>query len=202
MSNNTNTNEIIKQLNELRLELEREFERLMAEKSKSFKYTLHQGKVRFSQEVHAVQKQYKINLWKYISAARLGHIISAPIIYSLVVPFVLLDIAVTLYQHTCFRLYGINRVKRSDYLVIDRQLLGYLNILEKLNCIYCGYCGGVLAYVREVAARTEQYWCPIKHARRTPDPHRLNENFVDYGDADSYRERLTQLQADISKIDK
>jgi hypothetical protein len=33
------------------------------------------------------------------------------------------------------------------------------------------YANGVFAYVREVGSRTEQYWCPIKHARRVLGVH-------------------------------
>jgi hypothetical protein len=79
-------------------------------------------------------------------------------------------------------------------LIIDRQQLAYLNIFQKINCIYCGYGNGLIEYVREIAARTEQYWCPIKHARRTPDPHHLVEKFVDYGDAEAFEARLEALQ--------
>ena len=33
-----------------------------------------------------------------------------------------------------------------------------------------GYANGLMAYVREVAARTEQCWYPIKRARAIPAP--------------------------------
>ena len=38
--------------------------------------------------------------------------------------------------------------------------------LLDINCIYRSYANGLCSYVTEVAARTEQHWCPIKHARR------------------------------------
>jgi hypothetical protein len=43
----------------------------------------------------------------------------------------------------------------------DRRKLAYLNAIEKLNC---DYANGILTYAREIASRTEQFWCPIKHA--------------------------------------
>jgi len=49
---------------------------------------------------------------------------------------------------------------------------------------------GVFAFVREVGSRTEQYWCPIKHALRVSDPHRRYYEFLEYGDAEGYRARL------------
>ena len=93
--------------------------------------------------------------------------------------------------------YGIARVRRSDYVVMDRHHLAYLNAIEKINCEYCGYANGVFAYVREIAARTEQYWCPIRHARRIPAPHTRYRNFVDYGDAQGYHRRLIFLRRQL-----
>ena len=97
----------------------------------------------------------------------------------------------------CFPIYGIARVRRSVYIVIDRQHLAYLNAIEKFNCMYCGYANGVLAYVREIAGRTEQYWCPIRHAVRVRAPHAHYRAFVDYGDAKGYRQRLRVLRDEL-----
>ena len=94
-------------------------------------------------------------------------------------------------------MYGIALVRRSSYVIIDRQHLAYLNAIEKLNCLYCGYANGVFAYVREVAGRTEQYWCPIRHARRVRAPHEHYRHFVDYGDAAGYRRRLMSLRHEL-----
>ena len=75
----------------------------------------------------------------------------------MVVPIALLDAWLTIYQRVCFPIYGIAPVRRSTYIVIDRQHLAYLNAVEMLNCVYCGYANGVFAYVREIAGKTEQY---------------------------------------------
>lgn len=190
---------ILERLQSLQSELETEIDKLLKEKRKQFKYTLDKGKVRFDREMHKLQRRYKIGSFRYIAKARIGHIFSAPVIYSLIIPLLLLDIMVTLYQKICFRIYGISRVKRNEYIVLDRQHLAYLNLIEKFNCIYCGYANGLIAYTREVAARTEQYWCPIKHSRRTPEPHQLSGNFVDYGDADEYKKRLAELRQQLHK---
>jgi hypothetical protein len=83
---------------------------------------------------------------------------------------------------------------RRAYFVIDRHELAYLNGIEKVNCTFCSYANGLLAYVREVAARTEHYWCPIKNARAIPAPHHRYHFFLDYGDAEGYRQGLPALR--------
>jgi len=193
----TPLDEILERLHKLQAELEDEIERLLLEKRQVFRYTLEKGKVRFEQGMKAIQRHQKIALWRYISHASLKHLMTAPIIYSLIIPLCLLDLMVSIYQQICFRAYGIDRVKRQEYFVIDRQHLAYLNLLEKFNCVYCGYANGLIEYTREISARTEQYWCPIKHARRTPDPHHMVENFADYGDASVYRKRLSELRKEL-----
>jgi len=69
------------------------------------------------------------------------------------------------------RLLVIPGVRRKDYLVFDRGRLVYLNTIEKIGCIYCSYANGLPAMITEIAARTEQHFWPIKHARRLPQTH-------------------------------
>lgn len=121
--------------------------------------------------------------------------VTSPAIYSLLVPFALLDFWVSVYQAVCFPVYRIERVRRSAYFQLDRGRLPYLNALEKLNCFYCSYVNGVVAYVREVAARTEQYWCPIKHANDPADAHERYDAFAEYGQGVDYTERRDELRA-------
>ena len=73
----------------------------------------------------------------------LRHIIALPFIYIIIVPLLLLDILVELYHHIGFKLYNIPLVKRSDFIAIDRHKLNYLNPIQKLNCVYCGYANGL-----------------------------------------------------------
>lgn len=190
----TRLDELLTRLNSLQDELESELERVYAEKRASFQYSLKKGKVVFKKQIRAFQRQHKKGLIKYFRDAEIKHIISAPIVYSIIFPLIFLDFAITLYQHICFRIYGIPLIERSKYLVVDRQHLEYLNAIEKLNCMYCGYGSGLISYVREIIACTEQYWCPIKHASQVLDAHRLMENYVDYGDAEAYRKKLNQLR--------
>ncbi len=195
-----NIDEILERLKSLENELTQTWDQILQEKRELFHYTLKEGKIQFEKSIEALQKREKTGLLKYLINAHLGHILTAPIIYSLFLPFAILDLMVSFYQHTCFRVYGIPLVDRKKYIIIDRQYLAYLNIIEKINCIYCGYGNGVIEFVREVSSRTEQYWCPIKHAQRTPDPHHRVHKFVDYGDAEDYHEKLKQLREDIKNL--
>ncbi|HVR48848.1 MAG TPA: hypothetical protein VMS38_03870, partial [Pseudorhodoferax sp.] len=138
-------------------------------------------------------------LSRYVLNAKPMVVITAPVIYAMIVPFVLLDIFVTVYQAVCFPAYGIEKVKRADYLIFDRGHLAYLNALEKLNCAYCSYANGLVAYVREIAGRTEAYWCPIKHAKKTTGAHEKYLSFVGFGDAEAYRARIAELEAAETK---
>ncbi|HHH45149.1 MAG TPA: hypothetical protein ENK49_13520 [Gammaproteobacteria bacterium] len=195
----TKLDTILEQLQALQAELDREVEQALREKRDRFRYSLEQGKIRFEESIRKLQLRQRTGLWRYLREARLRHVLTAPVIYSLIVPFALLDAAVTFYQQVCFRAYAIPRVSRSDFVVIDRQYLAYLNIIEKFNCMFCGYANGVIAYTREVAARTEQFWCPIKHARRIRDPHARMSAYADYGDPQAYRERLKTLRAALAE---
>jgi len=120
---------------------------------------------------------------------RIARRADAPVIYAMIVPFVILDITITIYQWICFPVYGIEKVKRGDYFIFDRYHLAYLNILEAINCAYCSYGNGLMAYASEIAGRTEQYWCPIKHARKAISAHQLYIGFADFGDAETFRKK-------------
>jgi hypothetical protein len=181
--------------------LERQLEVALARRRIELNYEMHGGIVRFEQVIIAKHRLLKARLLGYIFGARPLMILTAPAIYALIVPLVLLDLFVLVYQAACFPVYGIPRVRRSDYLAFDRGQLAYLNAIEKLNCEYCAYANGVLGYVREVASRTEEYWCPIKHARRVLGAHSRYGNFVDFGDANAYRHDLERLRAEAGSVD-
>ena len=141
--------------------------------------------------------QERIPLWRYIGGGKLSHLLSAPVIYAMIVPAVILDASVTLYQAVCFPIYGIPKVRRSDHIVIDRRHLPYLNALQKLNCLYCGYFNGLIGYVREIAARTEQFWCPIRHARHLADAPSRYWRFLPYGDGERLHDRWKELREEL-----
>jgi hypothetical protein len=140
-----------------------------------------------SLETLSDHRRLKTSSWKHLRNTRLLVILSSPLIYACVLPFLLLDAAVALYQLVCFPIYGIPKVPRKDYLVFDRGRLAYLNTIEKVGCVYCSYANGLLSLVREIAARSEQYFCPIKHSHSLVQPHSRYATFLPYGDARAYR---------------
>jgi hypothetical protein len=182
-------------------ELDRDLEDELNRAREEWRYRLVAGRIRFERDVRQVHKRLKQGIPRFIRESSPLNLLTAPLIYSMFVPIALLDVWITIYQTVCFPIYGIGRVRRSAYVVIDRQHLAYLNVIEKLNCVYCGYANGVFAYSREIAARTEQYWCPIRHARRIRAPHPHYRDFVDYGDAKGYQQQLPILRADLKERD-
>ena len=180
-------------------ELENEFEERLGEQRDLQDYTVEDGRATFTTETIAEQQLTKTSLLTYLKNARIIAMLSAPVVYALLVPFVLLDASVTLYMLICFWAWQIHYVKRSDYIVIDRHYLPYLNPIQKVHCIYCGYINGLVAYVREVTAQTEKFWCPIKHAARVADSHNHYRSFMEYGDAEDHRDRLEQFRDTLRK---
>jgi hypothetical protein len=180
--------------------LEAELE--LAKRAAELRSGLEQGRIRFEQELLRRHRELRVRLSSYLLNARPLVILTAPIIYSLIIPFVLLDVFITIYQTVCFPAYGIPKVRRADYFAFDRRHLAYLNAIERLNCEYCTYANGLIAYVREVASRTEQYWCPIKHAMRVMGAHERYSGFEDYGDAEGYRSKLEQHRASLKNEDE
>jgi hypothetical protein len=181
---------LIEKIQALEFELEAE----LAQRRAELRVGMEKGRVLFEKEILRRHRELRTRLWRYVVNAHPLVVLTAPVIYSLIVPLVLLDLFVTIYQAICFPVYGIPKARRRDYLVFDRSHLAYLNMLEKLNCAYCSYANGLIAYVREIAGRTEQYWCPIKHARRVIGAHPRYALFEDYGDAEGYRKWLEQFQ--------
>jgi hypothetical protein len=158
------------------------------------------GKARFENAVLAEHRNLKQGLVSYLLHARILAYVTAPIIYAGIVPFCLLDLFLTLYQGICFPVYGVPKVRRADYIVFDRARLKYLNLLERLNCAFCSYGNGLFAYATEVAARTEQHWCPIKHAQRLRAPHSRYSHFFDYGDAKEYSQKIETVRNDFVDV--
>ncbi len=178
--------------------LENELDAELAKRRAELRNGLEHGRVAFEEELLRRHRELRRKLLPYIVGAN-PLVIPAPVIYAGIVPFLLLDLFVSAYQAVCFPIYGIAKIARGDYLVFDRHHLAYLNALEKLNCAYCSYANGLIAFTREIAARTEQYWCPIKHARRVIGTHGRYPAFDDYGDGEGYPARLATLRKALIK---
>lgn len=181
-------------------QLEKELLLEIQKKEENFFYKIKGKKVFFEEETKKYHKTFATKIYSYILNASLLNILTVPIIWFCIIPAVFMDLVVSIYQFICFKVYNIPKVKRNDYIVIDRQSLNYLNPIEKLNCVYCGYFNGLIAYVQEIAARTEQYWCPIKHARKLNAIHNRYHNFLEYGDCQEYQKRLAEIRKNFNDL--
>lgn len=181
-------------------EMEHEIELELQRRRAGLQADFEAQKVRFEQEVLAQHQRFKMGLLRYMLNSDIKSLLSVPLIYAVFFPMVVLDVFVWVYQWVCFPLYGLARVPRAPYFVFDRVHLGYLNIVEKINCAYCSYGNGLMAYAREVVGQTEQYWCPIKHARKVLHAHPYYMGFVDFGDAQAYRDDLTRLRVQLADL--
>lgn len=177
---------LLEQIDHLEGKLEAEFEKSRVELGVGEV----NGRVVFDTETLRQHLELKTGLLDYVLGLPLKFVLTVPVIYAMIIPVVLIDLTTMLYQAICFPIYGIERVRRRDYLVFDRRHLVYLNGLEKFNCVYCAYANSVMGFVREVIARTEKTWCPIKHARRLHYAHSQYAQFNEYGDAKAHKDWL------------
>jgi hypothetical protein len=164
-----------------------------------FLYRLDGSKVCFDRAVKKAHLRLKVGLIHWLRQSEWRNVVTAPAIYAMIVPFLLLDLTMSIYQLLCFRFYRIAKVSRRKYIVVDRHHLAYMNSIEKLNCVYCGYVGGLIAFAREIIARTEQYWCPVKHARKILDPHRRYARFAEFGDSEVYQQHIKEMRSEVTR---
>jgi hypothetical protein len=188
---------ILELLNQMEV-IEKELNEIIHQQEIQFNYQLKGKKVEFENSIKEAHKKLKIGLIHWFSKRPIN-LMTGPIIYSMIVPMLILDVCISFYQLTCFPIYKIKLVKRRDYISFDRHHLHYLNWIEKFHCSYCAYGAGLLAYITEIVARTEQYFCPIKHARKVMGTHSRYIKFLDYGDAKNYQENLESFRKQLSK---
>ncbi len=194
-------NDKIKELLEEIRQREEELADLLREQENELLYKLDGTKVKFEKAVEQAHRRMKTGIVSWLAQSDLRNVASAPVIYLMIVPFVVLDLSISIYQHLCFPLYRIAKIRRRDYIVIDRHQLSYLNSIEKLNCIYCGYVSGLLAFSREIVSRTEQYWCPIKHARKILNPDKRYAQFARFGDSEGHVKHVKVMRAEVTGDD-
>jgi hypothetical protein len=192
-------NDKIRQLLSQMTALEDELRTALHEQEGRLRYTVEGKRIAFEQSVEEAHRKLKMNVFRWIMTVRPQNYFTAPLIYGLIVPLLFADFCVTVYQAICFPIYGIPKALRRDYIVFDHQHLAYLNWFEKLHCRYCSYANGLLAYANEITARTEQYFCPIKHAQKLLHSHARYASFLSYGDAEDYHARLEDFRAALAK---
>lgn len=195
-SNMNKLQDIIEEIQRLQKELLLEIQK----KEDEFFYKIKGKKVCFEAETRKYHKALATKIHTYLFNVSFLNILTTPIIWFCIIPAVFMDLVISIYQLTCFKVYYIPKVKRSDYILIDRHSLSYLNPIEKFNYVYCWYFNGLIAYVQEIAARTEQYWCPIKHARKLGSIHNRYHKFLEYGDCEEYQKKLEEIRRDFSDL--
>ena len=170
--------------------LERDLHTAVQNQESRIFFQIKGKRIEFERSVLAAHRKLKKNFFRWLVTDRPQNLITGPVIYAMIVPLLLLDACVSFYHWACFPIYGIVKVKRGDYIVFDRRHLAYLNLIEKFHCTYCEYGTGLMAYMREILARTEQYFCPIKHAHKILGTHTHYNRFLEYGEADAYEAKL------------
>ena len=136
-----------------------------------------------------------------IKLTKTRYIISMPFIYGMIIPSLFFHFSIELYHQVCFRLYSIPLVKSSDYFLYDRKLLKKLNLIEKINCIYCSYVNNLISYASEIGGRTERYWCPIKYSRKLRRQHSQYNKFFKETDIKELHSHWEELR-DFSDIEE
>lgn len=194
-------NDRIRHLLDQMAALEEDLRVALQEQQSSVLFQINGKRVEFEQSIRQAHVRLKTGFFHWLVTYRPQNLITGPIIYSMIVPLAILDLAVSFYQATCFPIYRVARVHRSDYIVFDRQQLEYLNFIEKFHCTYCAYGAGLIAYVSEIVARTEEYFCPIKHARKILGTHARHARFLAYGDAADYERRLEAFRIGLGRKD-
>jgi hypothetical protein len=192
-------NSRIQQLLDQITALEDDLRVALSEQQTSMFFQIKGKRVEFEQSVKETHRRLKRNFFRWLITDRPQNLITGPIIYSMIIPLLITDFFVSFYQFTCFPIYGIKKVRRTDYIIFDRQQLNHLNFIEKFHCTYCAYGSGMVSYISEIIARTEQYFCPIKHARKILGTHNRYARFLEYGEAENYEAKLEEYRRALSK---
>jgi hypothetical protein len=179
--------------------LEDELRTALHERESRVMFTIRGKRIEFEREISEAHKRLKRGFFRWLVTDRGQNLITGPIIYGMAIPMALFDLCLSIYQLSCFPIYGIAKVRRADYIVFDRHQLGYLNFIERFHCEYCAYGNGLMAYATEILARTEQYFCPIKHARKVVGTHKRYENFLQYGESPEYHAKLEAIRVAMAK---
>ena len=178
-------------MDELEIALHKEY----AELADKYGFSIKQKRVEFLEKFRERNRTFRIPAWKYAIPVNIRHVLSLPFIYMMIVPTVILDLFLTIYNWIALPLFHIPVVRRREIIVYDRQFLDYLNWIQKIHCIYCTYVNGVFAYAVEIGGRTERYWCPIKAADKPQVHNNWYKDYADYGNPEEWHEKFNKAEA-------
>ena len=187
---NDKIREILEEIEDMKLKLAEEIDKHESHIS----YEIKNGYVTFEKEMLAKQRENMKSLLSWFREVPLSHLLTAPLIYAMVIPAIIFDVLLYVYQQVAFRVFKFEFIKRSDYMLFDHHYLGYLNPIENLNCLYCSYFNGLMLYASAISGSSELYFCPIKHAKKVVFQHRYYDEFLPYGDEEDYQKKLKELR--------
>ena len=187
---NDKITEMIEEIEAMKVKLAEE----IAQHEENISYEIENGYIRFEKEIFAKQKENMKNIFAWFGEIPFLHLLTSPLVYGMIIPAIVLDMMLFIYQLVVSRVFKIKFDKRSNYIVFDRQYLGYLNLIEKFNCLYCSYFNGLMQYASSIAGRTELFFCPIKHAKKIAYKHEYYDAYLIYGDGDEYQKKLKKLR--------
>lgn len=190
--------ELLNRFESLHRDLEKEYDRL----TRKYGYSIQRKKIVFLEEFVRKNRRFKEGFFRMIFNAPIRHILASPFVYMMIIPAVILDIFLTVYQYSAFLFYRIPRVKRSDHFIYERQFLDYLNWFQKVNCLYCSYVNGLFSYAVEIGACTERYWCPLKATRHPRLPHNWYNDFADYGNPEEWAKKYSENDRAFHKAEE
>ena len=131
--------------------------------------------------------------------------LTAPLIWLNFIPAVFMHLVLELYHQVNFRKYGIPLVNSKEYFKVDRHKLKYLNPLEKLFCMYCGYMNGLYPYAAKIASETERHWCAIRHRKSDMkefiEPE-YQKSFAEYGNPEEWKKHKVHKWTDKLRLKK
>ena len=182
--------------------LEDEMRTVLHEPETKMFFEIKGKRIAFEKAIKQSYQKLKKNFFRWLVTYHPQNLLTGPIIYGMIIALMMLDLFVSFYQAACFPIYGVVNVRRRDDIVLDRHHLEYLNFIEKFHCTYCAYRARLTAYIAEIAeivSRTEQYFCPIRHAHKIHGTHKRYLSFLEFGDATDYETKLEAFRVSLGK---
>ncbi len=104
--------ELIERIRHLNAELTEELQR----KAREYFYEIRDRKIWFDRKVRREHRGMATPLLRYIREASLMTVLTAPVVLAGLPIALLMDLFITVYQHICFRVYGVPLVRRAAYV--------------------------------------------------------------------------------------
>jgi hypothetical protein len=95
-------NEKVRQLLDQITSLEEELSKAVHEQESKALYQIKGKRIEFEESIHQTHLRLKTSFFHWLVTYRPQNLITGPIIYSMIFPFLMLDLCVSFYQFTCF----------------------------------------------------------------------------------------------------